>query len=89
MEKTKDLIYDVVTDIRYGTVTSKTINKLKRFYNNRMLRKKQKSKEAKKNLIVFFENERRQINKEYLKLNLEQLELDEKLRQQITKLLSE
>jgi hypothetical protein len=29
MEKSKELIYDVVTDIRYGTVSSKTINKLK------------------------------------------------------------
>lgn len=181
MEKSKELIYDVVTDIRYKTVTSKTINTLKRLlqqsdapketkyylavcysmenehqkakelfesldetlhfpklfwhwaYNEQFLDKNKayeiikkgvndfpkeeklrqlkanlatsideklscylkyltdfpKSKEAKKLLLIFLENERKQINLEYLKQQLEQLELDEKFRQRITKSLSD
>ena len=180
MEKTKELIYDVVTDIRYGTVTSKTINKLKRLlqqaeapketkyylavcyamesehqkakelfesldetlhfpklfwhwaYNEQFLDKNKAyeiitkgvndfpkeeklrqlktrlatsidkklnchleyltafptSKEAKKYFLVFLENERNQIDLDSLKLQLEQLELDEKFKQRITKLLA-
>ena len=180
MEKTKELIYDVVTDIRYGTVTSRTINKLKRLlqqsdapketkyylavcysmesehqkakelfesldetlhflklfwhwaYNEQFLDKNKAyeiitkgvndfpkeeklrqlktrlatstdeklnahleyltdfptSKEVKKYFLVFLENERNQIHLGYLKLKLEQLELDEKFKQRITKLLT-
>lgn len=49
MEKTKELIYDVVTDIRYGTVTSKTINKLKR-----LLQQSDAPKETKYYLAVCY-----------------------------------
>jgi hypothetical protein len=181
MEKSKELIYDVVNDIRYRTVTSKTINKLKWLlqqsdapketkyylavcyamesehqkakelfesldvtlhfpklfwhwaYNEQFLDKNKayeiirkgvndfpkeeklrqlkaslatsideklscyleyltafpKSKEAKKYLLQFLENERKQIDLDSLKLQLEQLELDEKFRQRFTKLLAD
>lgn len=181
MKKSKELIYDVVTDIRYGTITSKTINTLKRLlqqadapketkyylavcysmegehqkakelfenldktlhfpklfwhwaYNEQFLDKNKayliiqkgvndfpkeeklrqlkfnlaiaideklsccleyltdfpKSKVAKKYILLFLENERKYINIENLKLKLEQLELDKKFRQRITKLLSD
>lgn len=54
MEKSKELIYDVVTDIRYGTVSSKTINKLKR-----LLQQADAPKETKYYLAVCYslENE--------------------------------
>lgn len=49
MEKSKELIYDVVTDIRYGTVSSKTINKLKR-----LLKQADAPKETKYYLAVCY-----------------------------------
>ncbi|MEN9302217.1 MAG: hypothetical protein RL264_646 [Bacteroidota bacterium] len=52
MEKTKELIYDVVTDIRYGTVSSKTINKLKR-----LLKQADAPKETKYYLAVCYSME--------------------------------
>ena len=49
MEKYKELIYDVVTDIRYGTVTTKTINKLKQ-----LLQQSDAPKETKYYLAVCY-----------------------------------
>lgn len=52
MKKYKELIYYVVTDIRYGTVTSKTINKLKR-----LLQQSDAPKETKYYLAVCYSME--------------------------------